>query len=831
VAGGALYGFGATPGLAILDSGEFLGAAATLGIPHPTGYPLYMLLGQLATLFPAGALAVRINWASAAAGAAAAFFFAQAAGAFARLKGWREGAATCAVGAAGGMALLGRTLWSVSTFAEVYALNAAFVGALLWLALRHRRTGARADTWVLAFVAGLALTNHLTAAVFVVAAGVISWPGRERARGLGAAVPLAAALFLLGASVNLYLPLRTTAPLAFNWNDPSTARALAAHLRAYQYSGNLWEDGLAGAAETWRLYRAAAWVNVTPWGVLALAGLVTVFAKGFRTVGAALTGAFAVYAAYCAVYAIPDILYYFIPLHLVITWLGAVGLGAAVAWLAERPRVRAGVVWAAAAAASVAAGVWAVTTNAPFGWRRGYVFAEYYGARLLAALPHRAVFLPGGDTNTFLTWYNLYARGRRPDVAVIDQIRLPSRGYLTGLAARHPELKLPTETEMNILAARALARGDFKPEDTLIKTSDDFIVPALLAQIIADNLERRPMFWGLGDPGSKIAHYIYPYGLVMELRADPPSRAELVRRADAGVRALAECFDHCRRADAWEFREPFFHPLAASLFRGMGDHLLTWGLTESEIRLFEAFTRLFPEDVNGWQNLGAAYAAAGQPAAAVPFYRRALTLAPENADLRVRYVMVLLEARRPGEAAAVVAGIKDAPPGQVDYLRALIYRENGRGREALAAFARAAPYYQTDAAFWREYGITRENAGDVSGAVAAYNRAAALKPDDARNFTSRGVAYWKLGREETAAADFETAVDLDPTDSQAHYNLACYYAARGDAVAATEHLRTAVELNPDRYVRMMEVDPDLAPCRETAAYRELDAAYHRDAGP
>jgi tetratricopeptide (TPR) repeat protein len=93
------------------------------------------------------------------------------------------------------------------------------------------------------------------------------------------------------------------------------------------------------------------------------------------------------------------------------------------------------------------------------------------------------------------------------------------------------------------------------------------------------------------------------------------------------------------------------------------------------------------------------------------------------------------------------------------------------------------------------------------------------------------VAYWKLGREETAAADFETAVDLDPTDSQAHYNLACYYAARGDAVAATEHLRTAVELNPDRYVRMMEVDPDLAPCRETAAYRELDAAYHRDAGP
>ncbi|MEE8640571.1 MAG: DUF2723 domain-containing protein, partial [bacterium] len=65
--GFALYGLGAARGLSILDSGEFLGVAATLGVAHPTGYPLYALLGQLATFFPWGDGAFLINLVSAAA--------------------------------------------------------------------------------------------------------------------------------------------------------------------------------------------------------------------------------------------------------------------------------------------------------------------------------------------------------------------------------------------------------------------------------------------------------------------------------------------------------------------------------------------------------------------------------------------------------------------------------------------------------------------------------------------------------------------------------------------------------------------------------------------
>src|SRR5512132_3076673 len=58
------------------DSGDLLAAAATLGIAHPTGYPLFVLLGRAASWIPIGAVAFRINLVAALAGAASVFFLA-----------------------------------------------------------------------------------------------------------------------------------------------------------------------------------------------------------------------------------------------------------------------------------------------------------------------------------------------------------------------------------------------------------------------------------------------------------------------------------------------------------------------------------------------------------------------------------------------------------------------------------------------------------------------------------------------------------------------------------------------------------------------------------
>src|SRR5258705_13406269 len=54
------------------DSGELMTAAATFGVAHPPGYPLYVWLGRLwLLLFPWGSAALRLNLFSAACGTAA----------------------------------------------------------------------------------------------------------------------------------------------------------------------------------------------------------------------------------------------------------------------------------------------------------------------------------------------------------------------------------------------------------------------------------------------------------------------------------------------------------------------------------------------------------------------------------------------------------------------------------------------------------------------------------------------------------------------------------------------------------------------------------------
>ena len=54
-----------TPTVPFWDSGEFIATSFIVGIPHPPGTPLYVLIGRLFTLLPFSTVAVKINFLSA----------------------------------------------------------------------------------------------------------------------------------------------------------------------------------------------------------------------------------------------------------------------------------------------------------------------------------------------------------------------------------------------------------------------------------------------------------------------------------------------------------------------------------------------------------------------------------------------------------------------------------------------------------------------------------------------------------------------------------------------------------------------------------------------
>ena len=57
----SIYGWTLAPGVGAGDSGELILAARDLGIPHPPGYPIWVLLARIATVVPIGSVALRVN--------------------------------------------------------------------------------------------------------------------------------------------------------------------------------------------------------------------------------------------------------------------------------------------------------------------------------------------------------------------------------------------------------------------------------------------------------------------------------------------------------------------------------------------------------------------------------------------------------------------------------------------------------------------------------------------------------------------------------------------------------------------------------------------------
>jgi hypothetical protein len=161
----ALYVRTAAPSVLSGDSAEFQMAAPLLGVPHPTTYPLYILLGKLATLvIPFGDLAWRVTLVSAACAAlAVALFFGLA----------RRLAHSTSAALLGALALgLAPGLWNAATMAEVYALMMALLVALLYvIATDDRRSMKEIDArpptpYLAAFVGGLGFAHH---GLFVIA--------------------------------------------------------------------------------------------------------------------------------------------------------------------------------------------------------------------------------------------------------------------------------------------------------------------------------------------------------------------------------------------------------------------------------------------------------------------------------------------------------------------------------------------------------------------------------------------------------------------------------------------------------------------------------------
>jgi hypothetical protein len=443
-----LYWYTAAPGVTGTDSGELALACRTLGIAHPPGFPLYVLLGHLFSMLPlSGDIARRLNLFSAVCAALACGItfllcrdLLQQAAERPELKVKRQkpkgksqksepapsflvpDAAALAAALAFGFSL---SLWSWAVLTEVYTLNILLVALMLWLAARGSWRGA-------ALAAGLALgVHHATVVMAMPAAAWLLW---SRRRPSPREMPGIAAMLALGLCSYLYLPLRASKSPVFNWGDPRNLERFWWQISAKQYRVHLFEAPLDQLVSN-VLYFFRLWVKqFTPAGFLLLgAGLLGLVRRNrrlfwFTALLMVLNVGFTVNYDIAE-----DIEGYYLPAFLAGAWCLAFGAQIFVDLVAPK--------WQKLATAAVfAAALSPAVMHFPANNRHNDRSAPQYVDSILRGVPAGSVVLTS-DWQFYSPWlYRRHLEGLRPDLAVVDTLMMRRSWYLDMLARDYPDL-------------------------------------------------------------------------------------------------------------------------------------------------------------------------------------------------------------------------------------------------------------------------------------------------------------------------------------------------------------------------------------------------------
>jgi hypothetical protein len=449
------------------DGGELITAAVTLGVPHPPGYPTYVLIGKLFSYIPIGTVAYRFNLLSGLCTAVSAGFVA---GIVYRLRPAINGRATGerpinrawegdvfrgfipAVSA--GLAFSFSSLvWGQAVIAEVYALNLVFVGAfhyfLLcksnWLldvqfgklhydesnrpfdtrfakpvvsAVEPSRYSFHLITFMTGLLLGLSITTHLTSFLLLPLALLLTpfrrwfwlFPG-----------------FLTGLLPFLLLPLLAQSGSPVVWSRPDTLEGWWWLVSAQLYRPNVFglpsPEWPVRLAEWSRLFLEQLAYGGVPLLLVGFFGRI----KTYRRLLTGLTATTLLYIIYAftyntfdaAVLLLPALFLLSVILGFGLQYLGraAIILPLALLWLnLSQPEP----------------GYWTINQAAP---------VRSAADTLLATVPAEAILLTPGDPTLTAMWYFHHVEGKRPDIIIIDGNLFQFTWYREQLGRDYPFLQ------------------------------------------------------------------------------------------------------------------------------------------------------------------------------------------------------------------------------------------------------------------------------------------------------------------------------------------------------------------------------------------------------
>lgn len=247
------------PGVFFVDSGELAVACIKLGIAHPTGYPLFTLIGRVFALIPSSEPIYILNLSSALFSSAAVFVFfylisfildlTEKLGKIGSDKKKKFYAVpekiNYVISFSGSLILaFSFTFWNTANSIEVYNLHKVFLALLLLVFLKSvysdfQKKNETADSgkyWILfAFLTGLSFTNHLSTMFLGIGMLFLYFANYGFQKDSLRRLMFLAIPFLLGLTPYVYLFIRAeNAPIS--WGYPHNWENFVRHISGKQFS-------------------------------------------------------------------------------------------------------------------------------------------------------------------------------------------------------------------------------------------------------------------------------------------------------------------------------------------------------------------------------------------------------------------------------------------------------------------------------------------------------------------------------------------------------------------------------------------------------------------
>ncbi len=412
------------------DGGDLITATFVNGVPHPTGYPLYLILAKIFQWLPFGSVAFRTNLFSAICtiSAAVLVFFTMD-----RLLIGRKYSGMCAFITAM-LFGLAPIIWSQAVITEVYGLQSLLIVLILYQTFFPGKNSTGDIMRGLLF--GLAIGNHVTTLLLF---PLLIWDVIRHFRLPKLALRLLA--ILPGLLVYLALPLRAMNQPPVNWYNPVTLdsflQLVSGKLYQSYFSTGYFFDRLRGwvglLIENFSLPGIAV-------GIYALLGLKKEELKAIWP----LIWIFISFGIFALIYSSYDSYVYLIPTMLVFAYWVGFGVSSLLNEVEKKWR---------------RAGSFILPLLLVFLIYRGFIVvpqvdaskdnrAEAFAQEVLESVPDNALIFTNDDQATFTMWYSQYVTGQRPDTAIVVAGLLDFDWYQQSLRDTYPDLNVPADQNL-----------------------------------------------------------------------------------------------------------------------------------------------------------------------------------------------------------------------------------------------------------------------------------------------------------------------------------------------------------------------------------------------